>query len=562
MNKHWLQLFIQQPYFRHLLIACGLLCLLFHIQLVFLSFYNNDDLNYIRYAVQLANNGQLSVLTNDHFALRWGTIVLTAVCIKILGLNLLATCCGSLIAIGLTAYCIKWLMANANLAQYGLALFLFFFNYSTVFFAHRVLADVGVAACVAVAYTMYAKSNNGAKRWSYAVGFAGALLWAVITKETIVITIPLWMWLLTTDVLQKQKHHFWWLAVLLCVCGMVVYLGVFAWYTGNPWYRLKVLEQNAYLNECSYHLLPLTVTLQRIGYQLWQAFLLNGNALYFLPACWAFVYRNQIFSSAQTHEKRLVTAFVVLLLSSNFMSVSFTEYVPLCNDPRHFYFVMPFACIAASYMLLAYHQHRARWWMLPVCYAISGCLCSLSNADGGTKWLYFGAAVILGLHLIVQQLGNLKVWQKVKKYYVFAALSLVLVVPVADLRKPMPILYQQHVQIMQLPVFKQTKPSVVYTGNQITADISLFASHYQLTNWQFKSVDTAQIPAVLKADTNYWVLLPLYGHLQEANQSFSSAAQCATLGIQPVWQTDNWLLGTLTKPIALHTLKKFYSIHK
>jgi len=49
-----------------------------------------------------------------------------------------------------------------------------------------------------------------------------------------------------------------------------------------------------------------------------------------------------------TKENFFAIAFLLLLLSSNFMSTTYKSYAPLCLDPRHYLFLVPCGAIAAA----------------------------------------------------------------------------------------------------------------------------------------------------------------------------------------------------------------------
>ena len=64
-----------------------------------------------------------------------------------------------------------------------------------------------------------------------------------------------------------------------------------------------------------------------------------------------------IFDISQPHT--FLRAFaIVLLLSSNFMTISWTGYNPICLDPRHHLFLIPIAALAAIHFFNSKHSNK------------------------------------------------------------------------------------------------------------------------------------------------------------------------------------------------------------
>jgi hypothetical protein len=61
---------------------------------------------------------------------------------------------------------------------------------------------------------------------------------------------------------------------------------------------------------------------------------------------------------------------VMLMLSANFMSISFTSYSPMCIDPRHYLFLIPITAIPASIILTQFIEQKKQG--IPILILLAG----------------------------------------------------------------------------------------------------------------------------------------------------------------------------------------------
>jgi len=119
--------------------------------------------------------------------------------------------------------------------------------------------------------------------------------------------------------------------------------------------RFRAIVANSYLNSCSYDQQPFAETLKRITYGLAKLFLIQDMLLGFLIALSAlFLAPVRQWLKLADRKSFFVVSSVVLMLSSNFMSISITSYIPMCPDPRHYLFLIPVTAVAAALILKDY----------------------------------------------------------------------------------------------------------------------------------------------------------------------------------------------------------------
>lgn len=384
------------------------LLLLVHLLFTFCGFYGNDDAIYARYAALFAQTGHLNSNITDHYNLRWSCIAVTAFFYKLFSVNAISSALFSFTCFVITAFVMNAMIAKEKIAIRFLANVFFFLNYSVIFYAHRLLPDAGICLFVFLAYYFYHRQRfiNTKHAFIHASLFSISILAAIVTKETIFITLPLWVFLFISDLLKRRNIKFW-LAVIVSFCILLFfYLLYFKIETGDWFYRYHLLlEINAGYGDGT-GAAGLEDTMKRIGYTLWQSFLLNGDVEYLLPAVVALFYLRKVM-----HDERMrlmAISFFILLLSADFMSFSPVTYAPLLPDPRHFLFVIPFAVVPAGYLLYEYCKNPEKFLLLPVCFVIATLVIFLLPI-GNTKYIYLAITIVVLLRLLFVRAGNARV---------------------------------------------------------------------------------------------------------------------------------------------------------
>lgn len=465
---------------RQLIFSLFVLLVLLHHGFVFLGFYGMDDINYARYAAKLASGEGLRIQTTDHFELRWLAIYATAFFYRIFGINDFSSAAFGIITVLLTGYLILRLLARAPLMVLGLALLLFFLDYHVLFTTHRIWPDSAVMLLLLAAYYCYQQAGSGKRSAGYPVIFSIALVLAMLAKETVILFLPLLIFLLVRDVAARRLRAFWLPAILVSALLCFGYIVFFKLTTGNWWYRYTVLQLNTTATDCDFGNLPLLYTLRRIGYQLWQAFLLNGDMIVLLMGVCGLLYRRQIMPGRQEREFSL--AFFILLLSANFMSISFTAYVPLCHDPRHFLFLIPFAAIVGARLLTAYFVAPAKFWVLPALFA--GATCILFITKGGEmKFVYLLITLVLFVPLLA---GKTALQMPYRTLAPFLLAACLLVRPAYDLYKNRFYYFDDHKKLIQTVFADPRAEAAVYTANELTAELSEYFLGFHTGAVQFR----------------------------------------------------------------------------
>ena len=161
-------------------------------------------------------------------------------------------------------------------------------------------------------------------------------------------------------------------SVVCSVILMMAYFVVINMATGSFFQRFYAIRNGSYFNPCSYDLLPFSKTINRITSALWMVFIRSG--LFFLIT----------FSLAAISKRRIKDMFritgpgdffpmvlILGLLCANFMTTSPMHYVPMCEDPRHYLFLIPVAAIVASKGIFLFFENPKPFFLIPVLFFVT-----------------------------------------------------------------------------------------------------------------------------------------------------------------------------------------------
>ncbi len=355
--------------------------------------YGWDDMEYAQIAYQWAT-GNFS-LSDNHFTYRHPVIILTGLCYKIFGLNDFAS---SLPAILLSMFIIflVYLVLIKNdtriiiTAIITTLLMPFFIMYS-----HKLMGDMYVATGIFGSFVSYYLYKFRYKKYSFlfALLFSLLLIFAFLTKEVVVLILPVLLILFFNDILKKQHIGFW-LWTFAFVLIFVVFYHLLLWkITGSPWSRYIAIEQNAYLNPCSYELFPFISTLKRIGYEFWNELILKG--LFFI-IIFIISYFFKRFKNIFSHkpESFWIIVSVLALISANFMTKSHKAYSPMCLDMRHYLYLIPIISVAAAPNIVRFFYTASRNWIIFIFTIIVSIIYFLQMSKPAENVFAFTVAVV------------------------------------------------------------------------------------------------------------------------------------------------------------------------
>lgn len=446
-----------------------------------------DDMHYARLAKWFADG--LFQTTGDHYTFRWGMIIPHGLVYKLMGVGDHSSAVVPLGATMLTLLCV-WKLTDALPVPARIwAMAFTAFSEWVFFYSDKLMPDVLVMACLSVAFTIdyrYRFGRGFHRPWQAAAGVSVALAGAFLCKETVVLVLPIWAYLLLRDLFRRQHQPYWRWTLAIGTGLLGAYLA-WCWLAlGHPLARLQAIAANSYFSPCSYDQLPLENTLRRIGYELWAIFLSTGVLLGLVAILPALGQRKN--TGPQRH---LLGLGVSMLLLSNFMSTSPTAYVPLCLDIRHYLFAVPFVGAAAAVgftQWLAQPQYRAgRWrWMM-----------ALTTIAAGISWVYQpdGTYVYASLWLVLLLSSQLK-----SDRLIWALLLLPLLIkPVHVMQKAFKSSYEEQKALVLEQLKAHPVKNTLVISNPVECNIGAYLLEFDSTAVQFmpfNALDSLKIAQV------------------------------------------------------------------
>ncbi len=458
--------------------------ILIHVIFIFSGFYNDDDINYSRYAADIINGNIHNPAATDHFQLRWSTIYSTAFFYYLFGINAFTSaipCLLSFIFCGVLLY--KMLLKEKS-TIFFLTIIFFYFNRTSVFYMHRLLGDPIMCFAIFFMYfsyrTYFLDQSHAIKRGFL---FAISFMLAIITKETIIIVAPLFIAFLVKDIIRKQCWQFWKYAILFFAFFVCIYLLYFKVTTGDFFYRYNLLIHTNEISMTSFENITLVSKLKRIGYGLWNAWLLNGDMLLYIPAVSAVVYRSKMRNTFI--DKIDSYSFLILVCCANFMTISFSYYIPLPESPRHFIFVLPFASLLAGKMLFEYFSNPIKFTLLPVLLFIATIIVFTEHA-GTIKYMYLLFSIItISRYFLAYYYSS-----TILKYYVFALSCLFSLNYLKDFYDPMYPVYFDQKKVLDSVFADKNIKGTIYSANAFASEMNEYFLSFKTERLKFLPIDS------------------------------------------------------------------------
>lgn len=337
------------PYF---ILAIFILFTIAHHGYAFFGHYGFDDLHYARLANALLHG---DVDYTDHYSYRFAILIPTALAYALFGVNDFASALPPLFCTFLILY-----LVFAALRQYSnytlvLGLGLTACSNWLLFYSDKLMPDIYVALAVMLAVFIvdrYKYSSDYSKPQRYALGLVAALGFGWLAKETIVLALPMLLAWALVDLIQRRHLQFWGYTTFYGLLVLGTYFTLIWAITGNFFERLDAIASNSYLNACSYDQQSIQVLLKRLYYDFF-ALTSTEVILFSFVFIAAYLLRKEgwkLFKQADSLSFYTSSA-LLLLFSSNFMSISLKAYVPMCLDPRHYLFLIPVAAVPAARIL-------------------------------------------------------------------------------------------------------------------------------------------------------------------------------------------------------------------
>lgn len=371
----------KESIYPYLILSLFVLVIILNHIFGYLGHYGWDDMHY----AEMANDVlQGTIHYDDHFFYRWPTVFLTALAYKIFGINDFAS---SLPAIGISIgilYLVFYVLKRYSNFILFVGLTIVTLSNWFLFYTDKLMPDIFVAFFVLSAVVIIYRHKyieNEAKPIKNALFLGISLLLGFLAKETIVLFLPVLFYLFVVEVFITKKRAFWFYSIGFTVLLFVIYFTILFVLTGDAFIRFKAILDNRYFSECSYHELPTIFVVKRVAYEFFQMCINSGmfiSILLIIPVIYSKKQKDIWLLNHETYY--FVVVGFLLVLSSNFMSISYTEYIPMCIDPRHYLFIYPITAIASAFVIEHYLNKSINVRLIIVLLGIT-CLVAYFVAD-------------------------------------------------------------------------------------------------------------------------------------------------------------------------------------
>jgi 4-amino-4-deoxy-L-arabinose transferase-like glycosyltransferase len=433
--------------------------------------FGYDDLHYARLANGLLH-GQLD--PEDHFSYRFPVVLLTAFFYRILGISDLASSLGALVITLLILILVFRILRPHGPRTLWIGLSLTVLSNWFLFYSDKLMPDIYVALAVLWSLAMIHRYKYGPdQKRAFRNGFlfALALLFGFMSKGTIVLMIPLLVFLLVTDLIRKRDLKFWGFSLASGIILLAVYLLAIRVLTGNLMNRFEVIADNRYLNLCSYDQQSLRILLKRIFTGFFGLSVYQSLATGFIFIFAALLKRGSLkrFRLDDSFSFFLVSA-VILFLSSSFMTISVHSYSPMCLDPRHYLFLVPVAAIPASRIVSDFTEYGKYGLQ------VIGILCFVAVLSlflpGRTFWiLYLPLLVLFALYYFAGKPP------RHQSLFLLLLTLVLLLVPLDMVRYAQQVKYRKQRDVVVEQVLQKNKDCIVIT-DEVQSRLLAYYSHF------------------------------------------------------------------------------------
>ena len=445
--------------------------IIFYHAFGYLGHFGYDDIHYAKIASDI-NKGIIDY--NDHFTFRTPVIVLTSISYAIFGISDFASSLPAIL-ISISVLFILFLILR-NHGNKILIMGLAFTTLSNwyIFYSDKLMPDVYVAlAMIGALFCIhnFRYNNSKDKIILYSISLDIILLFGFMAKETIVLILPLLLYLLITDFIKKENIRFWLYTILGGMILFIIYFAIIGLITGDFFKRFEAISANSYLNLCSYDQQPFIIVLKRILYQFFTMLIYQGMLPVFI-VIGAFIIRqgNIRLLRLDNSLSFWVMSALILLLSSNFMSISVNSYSPMCLDPRHYLFLLPVASIPASIIMREFIEKNSAAVHL-VIVTVFIVIVSFFLQGESFSQLYLP----LFLLMLFQTLFGGRI--KNKNFLVFAYVAILAIMPLFMVKYARSVNYDKQKEILKEQILK-TDESVLVITDVVQKNIANYLNNF------------------------------------------------------------------------------------
>ncbi|MBL4708532.1 MAG: glycosyltransferase family 39 protein [Flavobacteriales bacterium] len=336
---------------KKILFSLYLLALIIYRIYGYSGHFGFDDMEYAEMSHQLLL-GEADF--SNHFTYRFSIIFPTAISYFLFGINDWSSSFPTMVASALVLLLVYRLLRKESIATISIALTMTLFSEWFLFYSNKLMVDVYVClGILSIIYSLYQiRFQQDEKTTKYAILFALSLIFSFMAKGTVILILPLLLFLFIHDIFHRRHILFWKKSIILSSLVLMLYFILIHFLTGDFTSRFSAIESNGYINRCSYVMQESAVFIKRITRDFFEMLRNEGPARGFVFVISALLFGKKLhFLSLKTPLSFFLICSFILFLSSNFMSISLNGYNPMCIDLRHYLWLIPISAIATSLLI-------------------------------------------------------------------------------------------------------------------------------------------------------------------------------------------------------------------
>jgi hypothetical protein len=459
-----------------ILLVFAIIVVLFHV-FGYTGHFGFDDLHYAELASDLIHG---KVHFEDHYAYRLPVVLFTALFYMIFGVSDLASSLPAILATLSILLIVFYIQRDESILVIVISLSLITFSNWFLFYSDKLMPDIYVALSVVSALAVihhYKYKGDQSRTLLHAFLLAFSLFFGLMAKGTIVLTLPLLLYLAITDIILKREVKFWIYGLISGTAMLVIYLLVIWIFTGDVMKRLHAISSNSYLNLCSYDRQSLGVLFRRIFLGFFELSLYQSLATGFVFIVAAVMQRGSVrhFRLNDPFSFFLVSA-LILFLSSSFMTISFKSYSPMCLDPRHYLFLVPAASVPASKIIAAFIRTRQYGIRIAVMLLLVTVISFFIPGD--TFWkLYLPLLVLFSVYLLAGENKLLRI------PFLILFTAILILIPADMIRYAGKVKYRKQRDIVVEQVLENNTDGIIIT-NEVQKRLLRYYSGFSIAQDQ------------------------------------------------------------------------------
>ena len=432
--------------------------ILYHV-FGYIGHFGYDDIHYAELAKNLLN-GQIDY--GDHATYRLPVILLTALFYSLFGISDLTSSLPAMLVTCSILLILFQVLRKEGLHVLIIGLGLTILSSWFLFYSDKLMPDIHVALSVLaiIAVIDHHKYRARKKRpLLYAFLLTISALYGFMAKGTIVLILPLLLFLFLFDIITGRDKKFWIYTAITGISLLVLYFVSIWWLTGNFFGRFAAIAGDSYLNICSYSEQPIKILLIRILTGFFKLLVGDSMAIGFVLVLALFVrkLRPGYFKMEDSFSFFMVSS-LILLFSANFMTISPTSYSPMCLDPRHYLYLLPVVSVPAAKILVQFAKERL--FVMPVLVGLFILVLFSFEIDWHDTWTLYLPLVIFCTAFVFLSKG--KAWQSLFPVIIVAIL---LVQPMNNIFSARKLNYKQQKKAFREVVMEQHPGCLVITND-------------------------------------------------------------------------------------------------